>query len=107
MHSPVPCSSIGLAASATARPRPSSTVPAAWPWSRPPSPCGTPSISAARRTPCAAAVPDALLAHLAPPGWQHITLTGDYLWGADTNLGPDGFRPLRGTSANPALIDAA
>ena len=32
---------------------------------------------------------------------------GDYLWGADTNLGPDGFRPLRGTSANPALIDAA
>jgi TnpA family transposase len=52
-------------------------------------------------------VPDALLAHLAPLGWQHINLTGDYLWGADTNLGPDGFRPLRGTSANPVLIDAA
>src|SRR5215210_5222360 len=53
------------------------------------------------------AVPNALLAHLAPLGWQHINLTGDYLWGADPNLGPDGFRPLRGTSANPALIDAA
>jgi hypothetical protein len=52
-------------------------------------------------------VPNALLAHLAPLGWQHINLTGDYLWGADPNLGPDGFRPLRGTSANPVLIDAA
>jgi hypothetical protein len=28
-------------------------------------------------------VPDALLAHLAPLGWQHINLTGDYLWDAD------------------------
>ena len=28
-------------------------------------------------------MPDALLAHLAPLGWQHINLTGDYLWGAD------------------------
>jgi hypothetical protein len=25
-------------------------------------------------------VPDALLGHLAPLGWQHINLTGDYLW---------------------------
>jgi len=41
-------------------------------------------------------IPDALLAHLAPLGWQHINLTGDYLWGADSNLGPDGFKPLRG-----------
>ena len=40
-------------------------------------------------------VPDALLAHLAPLGWQHINLTGDYLWGADSNVGADGFRPLR------------
>jgi hypothetical protein len=24
-----------------------------------------------------------LLAHLAPVGWQHINLTGDYLWDAD------------------------
>jgi hypothetical protein len=38
---------------------------------------------------------DALLAHLAPGGWQHINLTGDYLWDADAGLGPDGFRLLR------------
>ena len=41
-------------------------------------------------------VPDALLAHLAPLGWQHVNLTGDYLWGTDAGLHPDGFRPLRG-----------
>lgn len=40
-------------------------------------------------------VPDELLAHLAPVGWQHINLTGDYLWDADASIGPDGFRPLR------------
>ena len=40
-------------------------------------------------------VPDELLAHLAPVGWQHINLTGDYLWDADASVGPDGFRPLR------------
>ena len=41
-------------------------------------------------------IPDALLAHLAPLGWQHINLTGDYLWNADPVFGPGGFRPLRG-----------
>ena len=44
----------------------------------------------------------ALLAHVAPLGWQHINLTGDYLWGADSSLGPDEFRPLRGTAATTA-----
>ncbi len=39
-------------------------------------------------------MPDALLAHLAPLGWQHINLTG-YLWDADGERGQDGFRPLR------------
>jgi hypothetical protein len=42
-------------------------------------------------------VPETLLAHVAPLGWQHINLTGDYLWAADGSLDPDGFRPLRGT----------
>ena len=42
-------------------------------------------------------VPEELLAHLAPVGWQH----GDYLWNADTNIGPDGFRPLRATITQP------
>jgi len=50
-------------------------------------------------------IPDTLLAHLAPLGWQHINLTGDYLWGADASLGPDGFRPLR--RAVPPLAQAA
>ncbi len=42
-------------------------------------------------------VPDALLPHLAPLGWQHVNLTGDYLWTATASgVGPDGFRsPLR------------
>ena len=43
-------------------------------------------------------VPDALLAHIAPVGWQHINLTGDCLWDADTEIGPDGYRALRGTN---------
>jgi Tn3 transposase DDE domain-containing protein len=38
--------------------------------------------------------PDALLRHLAPLAWQHVNLTGDYLWNSPP-LQPDGFRPLR------------
>ena len=42
------------------------------------------------------AEPDpALLAHLAPLGWQHINLTGDYLWPSASGIGPNGFRPLK------------
>ena len=52
-------------------------------------------------------MPDTLLAHLAPLGWQHINLTGDYLWGAADSLGPDGFRPLRGSTAAPTTQAAA
>ena len=44
-------------------------------------------------------VPDPLLAHLAPVGWQHINLTGDYLWDADAGLAPDGYRLLRALAA--------
>jgi TnpA family transposase len=50
-------------------------------------------------------VPDALLAHLAPLGWQHINLTGDYLWEADSIPALDGFRPLRHTRG--MLLDVA
>ena len=40
-----------------------------------------------------ATVSDDLLAHVAPLGWEHIALTGDYVWSAVT---PEpGFRPLR------------
>jgi hypothetical protein len=46
-------------------------------------------------------VSDAMLAHLAPLGWQHINLTGDYLWDADGTPASDGFRPLRHMSTAP------
>ena len=52
-------------------------------------------------------VPDALLAHVAPLRWQHVNLTGDYLWGADDDVGPDGLRPLRGTTSGPRQALAA
>src|SRR5208282_2548084 len=38
-------------------------------------------------------IPDDLLVHVAPLGWGHIALTGDYIW-TDSNPGA-GFRPLR------------
>ena len=42
-------------------------------------------------------VPDHLLAHLSPLGWEHINLTGDYIWIAlqDASENHDGLRPLR------------
>lgn len=39
-------------------------------------------------------IDDMLLSHAAPLGWEHISLTGDYLW-SDMKLPEDGFRPLR------------
>jgi hypothetical protein len=42
-------------------------------------------------------VPDALLAHITPLGWQHVNLTAGYLWDASGGLGSDGFRLLRGS----------
>nr|WP_172687275.1 Tn3 family transposase [Ancylobacter novellus] len=39
-------------------------------------------------------VPDRLLAHVAPLGWSHISLTGDYLWEQAAQLSTD-YRPLR------------
>ena len=42
-------------------------------------------------------VPDQLLAHLSPLGWEHVNLTGDYIWSAERPAAEDsdGFRPLR------------
>lgn len=39
-------------------------------------------------------ISDELLSHTAPLGWEHISLTGDYLW-SDMQLPEGGFRPLR------------
>jgi TnpA family transposase len=42
-------------------------------------------------------VPDKLLAYLSPLGWEHVNLTGDYVWVTDQSAAPtnDELRPLR------------
>jgi TnpA family transposase len=40
-------------------------------------------------------VDDTLLKYLSPLGWEHINLTGDYLWRNSTKGGSGKFRPLR------------
>ncbi len=49
------------------------------------------------------AVPTELVRHVAPLGWEHISLTGDYVWAADSQPAPDALRPLR---ARPSLLAA-
>ncbi len=44
-----------------------------------------------------ATIPDDLLAHVAPLGWEHIALTGDYVW-TDSNAVAR-LRPLRDVPA--------
>jgi hypothetical protein len=41
------------------------------------------------------AVDETLLQYLSPLGWEHINLTGDYLWRSSTKVGAGKFRPLR------------
>ena len=41
------------------------------------------------------AVDDTLLQYLSPLGWEHINLTGDYLWRSNSRIGAGKFRPLR------------
>ena len=36
-----------------------------------------------------------LLPHLSPLGWEHITLTGDYIWRQSRQVAHGKFRPLR------------
>ena len=48
-------------------------------------------------------LPDELLAHVAPLGWEHIAFNGDYVWPAEP-LGTD-FRPLRNPRAE--FLEAA
>ena len=47
-------------------------------------------------------VPDELLAHVAPLGWEHIAFNGDYVWPNDAL---ETFRPLRNPRAE--FLDAA
>jgi Tn3 transposase DDE domain len=48
-------------------------------------------------------IPDELLPHVAPLGWEHIAFNGDYVWPAET-LG-NAFRPLRNPRAE--ILEAA
>lgn len=41
------------------------------------------------------ALDDTLLQYLSPLGWEHINLTGDYLWRSSAKVGAGTFRPLR------------
>jgi TnpA family transposase len=45
-------------------------------------------------------VPDSLLSHLSPLGWEHVNLTGDYIWAAEQEASEniDEMRPLRAPS---------
>ena len=47
--------------------------------------------------------PDDVARHIAPLGWEHIALTGDYSWERDDRPGPDQLRPLR---TSPSLLAA-
>ncbi len=52
-------------------------------------------------------VPDHFFAHLSPLGWEHINLTGDYVWSSADEMteNHDGYRPLR-PPLDPALLAA-
>lgn len=41
------------------------------------------------------ALDDTLLQYLSPLGWEHINLTGNYLWRSSAKVGAGKFRPLR------------
>jgi hypothetical protein len=40
-------------------------------------------------------VDDTLLQYLSPLGWDHINLTGDYVWQQNRKIAAGQFRPLR------------
>ncbi len=48
-------------------------------------------------------LPDTLLAHIGPLGWEHISFNGDYVWPSEPFK--DGFRPLR--NPRSAFLDTA
>jgi hypothetical protein len=52
-------------------------------------------------------VSDSLLSQLSPLGWEHVNLSGDYIWAAkqEASENIDGMRPLRAPSE--AFLNAA
>ncbi len=97
MRWPVPCSSTALVKSVTAVSSSSATGPAASTvtaaivlWNT-----VYPERAAHALRGNGHAVDDSLLQYLSPLGWEHINLTGDYLWRSSAKIGAGKFRPLR------------
>ena len=42
-------------------------------------------------------IPDEYLKHLSPVAWEHISLTGEYVWNLKQQTSLDALRPLRVT----------
>jgi hypothetical protein len=42
---------------------------------------------------------DAIVTRLSPLGWDHINITGDYIWSETLPLDTDGYLPLRSNQA--------
>jgi len=40
-------------------------------------------------------IDDTMLQYLSPFGWEHINLTGDYIWQQSREVKDGQFRPLR------------
>ena len=49
---------------------------------------------------------DEELSHVAPLRWNHIALTGDYLW-SDVGVSRERFRPLRTSRFRPEAFQAS
>ena len=45
-------------------------------------------------------IDETLLSHLSPLGWEHINLTGDYIWNSRQQLVSGKYRPLRTSEDN-------
>lgn len=45
-------------------------------------------------------IPEEYLQHLSPMGWEHINLTGDYIWNLKSASSIDNLRPLRRKKSN-------
>ncbi|MFG5989798.1 Tn3 family transposase, partial [Salmonella enterica subsp. enterica serovar Pomona] len=43
---------------------------------------------------------DQLISHLSPLGWEHINLSGDYVWRTNLKLGQGKYRSLRSVDSS-------
>ncbi|WP_035435897.1 Tn3 family transposase [Bacillus sp. UNC322MFChir4.1] len=48
-------------------------------------------------------IPDEYLQHISPLGWEHITLTGDYVWNLNQKTNFNNLRPLRDKVKLPSV----